>query len=372
MRVLHAEPGGDEAAELLELDRRIERFWQAGAVLAELGPFAADLSLERGCGEDGRPLSLLRSTEPSARPLIERVLARVPAELAPRFAALQPRLGLEQALAQVRARSGVDLTRATARAGFSRGHLLDVSLFVPGGRGPSDEPAARELVRALVGESVWRDWIGEVRTAPVPRGLLRVLDNAAADERSFPLAELCPAVDAAVRGVHDGLAAEPWWADEREREYIVFELAVEPAEDYAAQDDVALVSTCAPEMLHCFLRAAPFSSLRFSRHGELFAYLKYRAPGRDLAQAVEQRDRLEHTLDAALAQARAGRVVGRGMGLAYVYLDLALSDLHAALSVLRAQDGALPRDSWLLFCDSHLGEEWIAVHDGAPVPPGMS
>ena len=125
-------------------------------------------------------------------------------------------------------------------------------------------------------------------------------------------------------------------------------------------------------MLHCFLRAAPFSSRRFSRHGELFAYLKYRAPSRDLAQAAVQRDRLEQSLDAALAQARAGRVVGRGMGLAYVYLDLAISDLEAALAVLRRQDGGLPRESWLLFCDSHLGEEWIAVHDGAPAPPGMS
>jgi hypothetical protein len=218
---------------------------------------------------------------------------------------------------------------------------------------------------------VWRDWIGEVRTAPVPRGLLRVLDNAA-DERSFPLAELCPAVDAAVRGVHDGLAQEPWWARESEREYIVFELEVEPAEDYPAQDDVALVSTCVPEMLHCFLRAAPFSSLRFSRHGELFGYLKYRAPSRDLATAVEERDVLEHTLDAALAQARAGRIVGRGMGLAYAYLDLAISDLGAAMTLLRGLNGRLPRESWVLFCDSHLGEEWLAVHADAPPPPGMS
>jgi hypothetical protein len=125
-------------------------------------------------------------------------------------------------------------------------------------------------------------------------------------------------------------------------------------------------------MLHCFLRAAPFSSLRFSRHGELFAYLKYRVQGSDLARAVEARDRLEHELDAALVRARAGRVVGRGTGVAHVYLDLAVSDLGAVMALLRAQNGALPRESWLLFCDSHLGEEWLAVHEDAPPPPGMS
>src|SRR5688572_23765802 len=129
MRVLHAEPDGEEAAELARLDESIGRFWQAGARLGELGEVGQDLRLEPGLSAAGQPLSLLRSSEPSLRPLIERVLSQAPAELAPRFSALQPRLGLEQALADVRSRTGVDLAAANTRAGFSRGHLLDVSLF---------------------------------------------------------------------------------------------------------------------------------------------------------------------------------------------------------------------------------------------------
>jgi hypothetical protein len=125
-------------------------------------------------------------------------------------------------------------------------------------------------------------------------------------------------------------------------------------------------------MLHCFLRAAPFASQRFSRHGERFAYIKYRATAEGLERAVEQRDALEVELDGALAAARAGRVVGRGIGLRYAYLDLALSDVGSVMEVLRARSGRLPRESWLLFCDSHLGEEWIGVHATAPPPPGMS
>jgi hypothetical protein len=366
MRVLHAEPTGREAEALRRLEHRADRFWQGGASLPELGEFAAELSIEAGCDADGRPLRLLRSTERSQRPLIERVFSRRPAGAEAPLEALQPRLPLARALEHVRARTGVDLSRASARAGFSRGHLLDVSLFVPGGRGAADEPAACELVRALLGEATWRDWIGQVRTAATPRGLLKVLDNTT-DERSFPLGELCAAVEAAVRGLHGGLQAEPWWALPAEREYVVFELDVEPDDDYAAQDDVALVSTCAPEMLHCFLRAAPFSSPRFSRHGEIFVYLKYRAQEAGLSRAVAERDELEATLDAELVKARAGRVVGRGIGLRYAYLDLAVGDLERALGVVRRARAALPAHSWLLFCDSHLGEEWLGVHDGAQI-----
>jgi hypothetical protein len=371
MRVRHADRAGAEAALLAELDRCAERFWQEPASLGALGDFAAELALEPGCDAEGRPIMLLRAIEPCARPLVERVLALRPERHAASFAALQPRLGLQQALAEVAARTGVDLARATARAGFSRGHLLDVSVFVPGGRGAADEPAARQLVRALLGEDVFRDWIGDVRAAPVPRGLLRVLDNQS-DERSFPLGELVSAVDAAVRGLHEGLPAEPWWAAAGEREYVVFELEVEPADEYPAQDDAALVSTCAPEMLHCFLRGASFASARFSRHGELFAYVKYRNGGDDLARAVEMRDALEQELDAALAGARAGRVVGRGIGLSFAYLNLALGDIDVALPLLRSFADRLPREAWLLFCDSHLGDEWVGLQPGAPRPPGTS
>ncbi len=113
------------------------------------------------------------------------------------------------------------------------------------------------------------------------------------ESRSFPLGELPATVFAAVRGLYSGLPEEPWWASSSEPEYVMFELEADPADDYTAQDDVAFASTCLPEMLHCFLRGASFSSARFSRHGEIFAYLKYHAGGDALPRAVEARDDLE-------------------------------------------------------------------------------
>ncbi len=283
-----------------------------------------------------------------------------------------PRHTLQAALARVRQRTAVDLSNARARAGFARGHLLDVAVFVPGGRGPADEPAAREFVELLVGGALFRDWIGEVRCAATPRGVLRVLDNKS-DERTFPISELAVAIDAAVRGLHEGLPELPWHAVTTEPESVIFELEVERAPDYAAQDDVALVSTCLPEMLHCFLRGAPFSSVRFSRHGELFCYVKYESLTRDLARAVAERDGVERDLDRALIEARAGRVIGRGIGLAYAYLDLALSNASRAWPLLEQIGGErLPARSWLLFCDSDLEDAWLGLRSDSPEPPAVT
>ncbi|HEV8246787.1 MAG TPA: hypothetical protein VGP93_13510 [Polyangiaceae bacterium] len=298
-------------------------------------------------------------------PQVERLCARLEALAKDRG----PRLDLDAAVSQVRSRLGVDLRNARARAGFARGHLLDVALFVPGGRGPADEPAARQLVELLLGPATFRDWIGEIRCAATPRGILRVLDNQS-DERTFPLAELCPAVDAAIRGLYEGLPEKPWYWERSEPDSVVFELEVEPALAYAAQDDVALVSTCLPEMLHCFLRGTPFASLRFSRHGELFAYLKYESARADLASAVERRDAIEQRLNQALLDARAGRVIGRGIGLAYAYLDLAISDVRASIAIAKElADEHLPEQSWLLFCDSELGDEWVGLKANTQSPP---
>ncbi len=300
-----------------------------------------------------------------ADPRIAALVARLRAEQE----AGAPRAALDVALSEVRQRMSVDLSSARARAGFARGHLLDVSLFVPGGRGPADEPACRLLVERVLGSGVFQSWVGEVRSAATPRGVLKVLDNKS-DERSFPVAELAAAVDAAVRGLHEGLPERPWHERPGEPECVIFELEVEPAADFGAQDDVALVSTCLPEMLHCFLRGAPFSSVRFSKHGELFCYVKYRTDASDLGQAVERRDSIEHVLDAALLEAGAGRVIGRGIGLSYAYLNLALYDLNRAVAVLeRLGKAHLPPQSWLLFCDSVLADDWLGLRADSPEPP---
>lgn len=282
---------------------------------------------------------------------------------------------LDAALGLVQRATGVDLSRAKARAGFSRGHLLDVFVALPGGRGDARElSAARQLLTLVLGEARVSDWLGELGVVPAPRGgPLAVVQPQSSDEaRFFPLSELRTAFEAAITGLYLGLPARPLCEIGGEQRWTLLELETERAPDYAAQDDAVLASTFMPEMLKCFLSGSSFASCRFSRHGELFAYLKFRQRPRDLRAGLAARRVLEDALDAALVTERAGRVVGSGLGVMYAYVDFAFSDPERAVKTVRSvgQRVGLPEQSWLLFCDSALEGEWVSLRSSAPPPPG--
>jgi hypothetical protein len=283
-------------------------------------------------------------------------------------------LSLDTALATVQKATGVDLARAVARAGFTRGHLLDIVIKLPGARGTkAEEDAAEHAVLSLLGEAMAEDWLDQVTLEPAPHGgPFAVLQSVPEKGQYFPLADLPATAAAAVRGLYAGLPPEPLWASGGEQRWTLLELDVERADDYARQADVALCSTFLPEMLKCYLSGSPFASRRFSRHGEIFAYLKHENARGHARQVLAARRVLEDALDAALVVEHCGRVVGSGMGVLYSYIDFALASLDAALAVIRtvANRVGLPPRSWLLFCDSALSDDWAAVHPASPPPPG--
>jgi hypothetical protein len=283
-------------------------------------------------------------------------------------------LDVEGAHELVRAEHGVDFRRARSRAGFSRGHLLDVVVALPGGVADRREhEAAQHLLAAMLGEGRAADWLGELAVEPAPRGgLLKVLDARAPSDNFFPIDELPAAFERAIAGLYAGLPEKPFWAMGGEQLWTMLEASAEHADDYPAQDDVLLVSTYLPEMRKCFLSGSPFASSRFSRHGELFAYLKLESPAQDARLALSARRVLEDALDAALVSERAGRVVGSGLGIRYSYVDFALADVERAIDVVSAVGCrvGLPERSWLLFCDTELEREWTPIHPNSPAPPG--
>lgn len=284
-----------------------------------------------------------------------------------------PAVPLERALESVRAASGIDFGRARARTGFSRGHLLDVVVSLPGGRGSeSEKDAAERLVETLLGQARADDWLGEVMLEAAPRGgPLTVLDADGTRERFLPVGELAPTFERAISGLYAGFPAEPLWSIGGELLWTMFEASAERADDYPAQDDLLLASTYLPEMLKCFLAGSPFASSRFSRHGELFAYLKVESHATDPRLSLSTRRVLEDALDAALVSECAGRVVGSGLGVRYSYVDFALANVDHAIDVVAgvARRVGLPKRSWLLFCDTALDGEWAPVHPDAPAPP---
>lgn len=309
---------------------------------------------------------VVRARDRRVWPLAEMLAAGAPRELD--VVCGRPALALESCVS-LHSGSTAQFAKASVRAGFTRGHLLDVVINLPGGSGSEGElDDAESLVWELLGERRAEAWVGDVKVAPAPRGgPLRVLANAS--ESGFPLGELPAALDAAVAGLYAGFAEQPHWARSDSGAWTLFELTPEPASDWADEDDLVMASTCVPELLKSRLSKQPFSSQRFSRHGELFFHLKYEDEGSP-DERLAARRALEDTLDNALASGKVGRVVGGGLGLRYSYVLLALDAFERSLELTAhiCRRAKLPLRSWLLPLDSDLACEWYAVWPHSPAP----
>jgi hypothetical protein len=394
MRILLADRSNEA------LDARIATFWEEALTVLSRAPRGSLLSgealahLERvlgaaasrvapGLGVEvdtlpaGEHRVVLTPGGGALEPLIARVIGRAPARGGLSVVRHRPPRSVDDAVADVRTRTEADLSTARARIGFSRGHLLEVVVYSPSFASAADEralDAANLLLPRLIGDELFDVWVDAIDVAPLPRGgSLRVLaDGATSLESTLPLVEVLPAVEAAVRGVHAALPEAPYHTFCERAEWTLLELEPEVDGDYAAQDDVALVSTMLPEAMKCFLQGSRFSSSRFSRHGERFAYVKVDA-GELSAEARHARTvELEEELNRVLVPGRVGCVVATGIGARYVYLTLALENVEhgVRLACARLKKAGAPKRAWLLFCDSGWEGEWAGAHDDSPPPPG--
>lgn len=288
-----------------------------------------------------------------------------------RSAPFTPPVSCGAALSAVRAASGVDFGRARARTGFARGHLLDIVIYLPGGRGAAHESeAAEDLARRMLGEEVFERWVGSVVATPTARGgLLSVINENSEERTALPLEALVETVRAAIDGLKLGLPELSFGSSADAADWFAFELEPEPAEDYVAQDDLLICSTRLPELKKSYLRAEPFFSGRFSNSGAIFAYLKFQATERTPEGRLAERSRFETQIERALPPAQGG-LVGLGVGLRYSYIDVALIDPDCVserlLPALRAAQ--IPRRSWLMFCDSEIEHEFVSVYADSPEP----
>ena len=304
------------------------------------------------------------------RPMLSTLLKRAPKLSGLRFCNHQPALTLEEALQRTHQESQLDFSAARVRVGFGRGHLLDVTFFVPGVASAHDEQglwAAELCAEALIGEELFDRWIGTVRAEPGRRSSLSIVSDSA--PKTLPISDFKETVYAAIRGLRQGLPELPWGEGQTSAGWTMLEAEPAIATDYARQDDVAVASTVYPEMLKCYLEGAPFSSERFSRHRERFCYLKIDRGGPS-EERLAYREQLEHALGQALASV-GGAVVGNGLGLRYLYVDLALPKAHDALERLAKVESSveLGQRCWLLFCDSELADEWVGLGKTVVAPP---
>ncbi|HYJ09262.1 MAG TPA: hypothetical protein VEX18_09635 [Polyangiaceae bacterium] len=351
----------------------------AGAAIAQLDE---QLSLVVTSDTQGQPpRAELVVLDSSAWPLAELVLEQAGSDVGHLLSLGRAPRELPLALAAIERAHALDLSRATLRAGFSRGHLLEITLHIPGGNGAkAAQIAAESLVRMLLGDRVFETWVGAVHAVAAPRGgPLRVLDvhaPARAQRAELPLSELCSTVAAAVVGVQRGLPEQSWIERSASAparasaEWTMLEVEPLPHATGVDKDDLMLASTCTPELLRCYLSGSPCSSRRFSRHGERFVFLSYADAEHSAQKRVARRSQIE----AALAERLLGvaAVTGVGLGLGTTYVDLALCNLETGLGRLIAELRCLelPPRSFIQFFDSELSEEWLSISRGSRLTRG--
>lgn len=337
----------------------------------------------------GAPVAELIVDEVSAWPLAELMLAQAPADVGYALSLGRAPLPLELALAEVREAHDVDLQRARVRAGFGRGHLLELTLAVPGGHGSEIEQiAAENLVRALVGDRLFETWIGAVHVTAAPRGgSLRVLD-VNAPKQELTLRELLPTVTAAALGALQGLPEARWSSrppaaatapslrvsdvarrassrspseDDAHADWTLLEM--EPASEIGELDksDLVLASTCTPELLRCYLEGSPCASQRFACEGQRFVYVAYVDDERGVSRRVARRTEIESALSHSLRDCAV--VSGVGLGVASTYIDLALFNLETGLPrlVSKLRELGVPPRTTLRFFDSELANECVSI-----------
>lgn len=385
MRVRFGALSIEEQAARQELCEHARACWRAlregNVLLACHSMRALDDRLELFVGDDEQDdcvVAELSALDSAAWPLAELLLAQAPDDLGCALSLGRAAIPIERALSEVNASHGVDLSRASLRAGFGRGHLLEVTLGVPGGTGSENEQnAAENLVRAVVGDRVFETWVGVVHAAAAPRfPSLRVLD-VRAPRTTLQVQELFDTVAAATLGVLRGLAEVPRGAldyvasgagqesesdaDEERDGWTLLEIEPLAQERAERKDDLVLASTCTPELLRCYLDGSPCSSRRFSRVGEQFVFVSYVDTERTMSKRVARRTAIEAALVDAVAGV--GAVTGVGFGVQTTYVDLALCDLETGLGrvVARLRELDVPADTFIQFFDSELADEWVAI-----------
>jgi hypothetical protein len=277
---------------------------------------------------------------------------------------------------------GVDLSHARARVGVGRGHGLEVVLASEHFRSldaDADLDAAHQLLNHLLGDQLMNHWVCNVSTVAQPKPSPLRLLGAEHQRLPLSLAELMPSVEAAVRGIDQGLPEHPCHTHCEQAEWVMFECEQgNPSASAEPASDLLMACTMRPEMLKWHLQGGEFSSRRFSRCGEHFCYLKLEG-GPDVAEDAERRVQLEEQLDRWLVPGRLGCVVGGGPGRNHQYVLLALTELDHAITLLGRQlsqvlgaskasgGGGFGGKSWMLFCDSEWRQEWVGFgHSGPP------
>lgn len=341
--------------------------WDLPAWMSEsLNTIHADLMWEfgRAMQGEGHRLVITPESRRYLRPLVHAILRQAPEIEGWEFYGYRLPEDYGMAVMTVDARTGGDIDQTVVRAEVDE--LNRIGLIFAGPQYADDEERAFQDVvvatETLLGEETLDRWIGCVD--------IESLDSAG-DASWKPIRDLPSLVSSLQQQVYRGLPDAPYWQICDQAEWSLFELKPEEDEDYPAQCDMFVGGTMLPSMWRNAHSTQAFDSVRFSKHDEVFCYIKIDgSEGWDETKFAD-RSEVEDAVDSALREAEVGCVVGGGTGLQYSYIDLALDDVSKSAALIKSalRAGNLPRRTWLQFFDTDLEARWISIWDDASPPP---
>lgn len=352
-------------SQLDDLFRGAGDFDVVGFMSSHFQPIHPEMMWEfgRALNVDGHRLVVTPEPRHELTELARTIVERAPEESAWEFYVHRLAESYESAVQSVGGRTGGDITDATIELSVGDGHLIDVD-YTSASR--SRDHDAFLGLEALLGEATLNTWVGLV-SAGKPRRF--------GGSKGFPISEVANRFAALQEQIRSSLPHSPyidWLSDETE----VTLLTAQPqqAADYARQDDRITTVSPSVELTKAAQLSDRFWSERFSRHGEVFAYVKIDGSGGLEGSEFEDREEIEQALDAALRPNRLGCVIGAGNGARYSYVDLALLDVEAAIAATTSalSVGRIPKRSWVLFYDREWSDEWVGVHAETPPPPAVT
>ncbi|MBX3475016.1 MAG: hypothetical protein KF754_11585 [Planctomycetes bacterium] len=297
----------------------------------------------------------------SLRPMVDAMIARAPHLEGWEFLNAHPADSIESARSAVEAETSQALGRASVRASVRSMNRVDLQFWLPDAGDSVARTQAVIAAERLLGEDALARWVGAIET----------VESQSQGGEWLPLNELQRAVFTEVAGVNARLPDRPLVSMVKDLRWSLWRLSPPEQPDYPREQDLIMGSSALDEMSACAQLGAPFDSRRYSKVGETFCFLKFDGEGRKVAPRMEERKKVETAVGYALMEQQIGCVVGAGTGKRYCYLDVALTDVPAAIDRIREQmraAGVSPR-SWLLFHDAHLADEWVGIYDDTPPPP---
>lgn len=309
---------------------------------------------------------IIRYASPSAIPLAHWIVSVLPKGRD--IIVGRPSGSIDEAL-NMACRSGVDLSTSRVRVGFSRGHLLEIYVFVPldvSANADQLQLASEIFLEVLLGDAMMDDWVASVDVDRIARskGLL-VVSDARSNSVSYPLSEVRNLVERGVAALREGLPDSVIGSHAESSDWTALTIAATTGSmerQGLPQPDRRFASTRFPEALKACLQGLPFSSARFCRGAEIWISLSWRA--QDADQRIALREQVERRLTDPLTshnyQVRAGvdfLLGGTGFGNERDYVDLWVRDDEANIRTVVMAVAQYTKSVTLEFYDTKWQDE---------------